>query len=354
MNIINVACPTFKTAESYGRLAGEIAGHLAGMGYHVNRIGGAGLVDGARFFPATGGLVMGYPTLFPGFGGLVNAGPKLALTMFESTQIPSEWIEPLNACNRIVVPARWLVEVFRQSGVESPVEVAPLGISNTFMVPKLRRFTTPFTFLAIGDRGYRKGWWHALRAFTNAFGKDTRYRLIIKARGGHADALAGISNPNIEVITDEYTDAQMLDLYHRSHVMVFPTCAEGFGFPPREFAATGGVALATDFGGTADDIEHWGIPIPYTLSEAWLNHHDWDEKKGQLGLWAEPDVDALADLMHHVASHYDEAYAPFGLRAAGYCLSHYTWKRTTQIIDRAWKKVLDDASHTRRETAVPA
>lgn len=351
MKTINVACPTFKTAESYGRLAGEIATYLAGMGYHVNRIGGAGLVDGARFMPVAGGLVMGYPTLYQGFGGLVNAGPKLALTMFESTQLPPNWAEPLNACSRVVVPAKWLVEVFRQSGVEVPVEVAPLGISNTFMVPKLRRFTTPFTFLTIGDRGYRKGWWHALRAFTNAFGKDMRYRLIIKARGGHTAALAGISNPNVEIITDEYSDAQMLELYHRSHVMLFPSCAEGFGFPPREFAATGGVALATDFGGTADDIEHWGIPIPYALTEAWENHDEW---KDHLGLWADPDVDALADLMHHVASHFDDAYASFGLRAAGYCLSHYTWKRCTQIIDRAWNKVLDDASNARRENAVPA
>jgi glycosyltransferase involved in cell wall biosynthesis len=334
-SIVNVCSPTFEWAESYGRLAEELSRGLAEKGIHVNKIGGQ-VEDGAHFLPAMGGFLLGYPTLYELFTPLANLGPRVALTMFESTGLPEGWAERLNKVSTITVPARWLVQVFRDNGITTPVEVVPLGISETFKKPQ-RRYAenSPFTFITFADRGWRKGWWHALRAFVGAFGHDMNYRLIIKVR--NAPALSPIQNPNVQVITDDYTDEQMVELYHQCHVMIAANCAEGFGFLPREFAATGGLALATNWGGTADDIEHWGIPVPYAIDKAWPDDPEW---WGKMGRWAEPDVDALAYQLRYVAENYS-AYQDFAVRAAGFVAANYRWSLYTKQMWSVWEQTVE-------------
>src|SRR5690606_12701591 len=120
----------------------------------------------------------------------------------------------------------------------------------------------------------------AAQAFNKAFGDDMRYRLILKSR---TDAVnVSISNPNIEIIAQDMSDEEMCQLYHRAHVMLFPTRGEGFGLPPREFAATGGLAMATNWGGTAENIDRWGIPIEHAMEPAYNTTSKW---AGTVGEW---------------------------------------------------------------------
>lgn len=351
MTVINLCSPTFKPAESYGRIALELGAEFARMELTVNQIGGQGL-DAPKtvFRPAIGGILLGYPTLWEFYTPLVHKGVRVAVTMFESTVLPQGWVERLNQADGVVVPATWLVDVFRQNGVTKPIRVAPLGISEVFCQPKRREVSDPFTFIAFADRGYRKGWFHAAQAFSQAFGKSIAYRLILKTRDAYLKKL--ITNPNIEVVTDEMDDKGLLELYHQCHVMLAPNCSEGFGFIPREFAASGGVAAATNRGGTADDLQWWGVPIPYTLDKAWLDDEKW---RGQLGQWAEPDVDGLARLMKHMVAQY-EVYQDAALRSAGYVASHYTWSRFAKQVYGFYQELAEArfGSDRQRENAVPA
>lgn len=347
MSIVNLCSPTFEAAESYGRIALELDKALTALGADVTPIGGYSPAQaGRRIKLATGGILLGYPTLWELYTPLVHHGPRLALTMFESTILPKGWVERLNQAAGVVVPAKWLVDVFKDNGINVPIRSIPLGISETFFKPKRRDMTQPFTFIAFADRGWRKGWWHATQAFVKAFGRDMNYRLILKVR--NAPQLS-ISNPNIEIIHDELDDAGLIELYHRCHVMVSANCAEGFGFLPREFAATGGLSLATNWGGTADAIEQWGVPIPYTLSPAWRDDQEW---YGNLGMWAEPDVEGLSHLMRHVASEYS-AYQDFAMRAAGYVSSHYRWSLMGQQVYGFWNALLEaryGSKHSGKDT----
>lgn len=352
MDIINICSPTWELAESYGRIAIELAQGLQSAETHVNRVG-ADVGDRPLFKPALGGIILGYPTIFDDFLPIVSNGPRIAITMFESTKLPDGWMKPLNEMDAVIVPSQWLVEVFRQNGITAPIHVVPLGISNTFKQVAQRDFTEkPFTFISIADRGWRKGWWHALRAFTKAFGKSMDVRLILKTRNKDVLSEAFKDCPNVEVIEGDYSDEEMVKLYHRSHVMLSSNCAEGFGFTPREFAATGGLALATNWGGTADDLNWWGVPIPYTMGIAWEDYPDW---RGKLGDWAEPDVDALASLMRYVVAHHS-AYEDFALRAAGYVVTHYRWALFVKQVHHIWKGVLEKryGSVSSGENTVPA
>ncbi|MCL4256634.1 MAG: hypothetical protein KJ043_22950 [Anaerolineae bacterium] len=344
MTILNICAPSFDPADSYGRIASELATYLSAQA-HVNRLALDGSGNGV-ISPAMGGILLGYPTLHQQFGGMVNAGPKIAITMFESTVLPEGWAEALNKCDAVIVPATFLVDIFKKAGVTTPIYVVPLGVSAEFMrytqrvnaefmhYPQWGKKTgEPFTFLTIGDRGIRKGWMEACTAFVRAFGNDMNYRLIIKARNPFP---FGIDNPNIEVITGDMTNAELAELYTRAHVMVFPTRGEGYGLPPREFVATGGLALVTNWGGTAEDIDSWAIPIPCTMETAWLGDDKW---YGKLGEWARPDVDALAGQMNFVQSLY-ESFEPFREMSADY-IQQQTWDVFSHRVFAIWRTVLE-------------
>ncbi len=326
--LINVASTNWHPADSYGRKARELCRWLTGQGYRVNRFGPGAPRQVIQ--PALGGILPGYPTLYEQFGEMLNRGPRVAVTAWESTQIPTGWADVLNTMDAVSVGSQFTADVLRDNGVGAPVEVHPLGVSSAFFDVKQRSRTEdePLTFMCFADRNYRKGWRTAFRAFKQAFGNDDRYRLLIKSRGR---SLSLSDETNVDILMADYSDAQMVELYHRCHVLLFPTHGEGFGLPPREFAATGGPVLATNWSGTADNIQHWGIPLPYRPGESWIN----DLKRAGLGQWAHVDDDVLADLMQHVAAHYG-VYANFGIRAAGYVRTHYRWSSFAESIERMW------------------
>lgn len=340
---VNVFTPDWNRAESYGRIANELYDHWTANGIAVNCIGDD--PPSNAIHPAFGGIVMAYPTNAHTYGPMAMIGPKVFLTMFESTQLPDGWAGVLNTGEAVIVPSHWLVDVFRKSGVRVPIHVIPLGVSEPFREPVARDpDRRPMRFLAIGDRGRRKGWHIAGWAFNKAFGDDPDYEMVFKCRPGSMPF--GISNPTMRLVAQEMTDTELADLYRSCDVMVFPTAGEGFGLPPREFAATDGVAIVTDFGGTADDIDRWGIPLTYHMIPAWKG----DEKLEGCGQWAEPDIEALADLMRAVADNRKQAFQRAQIMGA-WVRNKYQWSTFAEKVYAIWQKVSNanasnrDASH---------
>lgn len=342
MNAVTIACDNWDPLESSGQLAAALARCLAvNHGLHVNAMTGPrpreaiscpvarGLLERPRV-PVEGGIVLGYPPLFDQYGQAVAGGPRLAVTMFESTALPAGWTPALERCAAVVVPSPWLVEVFRAAGVTRPIHVIPLGVSTAYrFVPRPAR--RPFTFLVIAGAGLRKGWDVAVRAFAAAFGEDPAYRLVIKIRAGRR-LNARIMHPQVEVLAADLDDAGMQNLYAAVDAFVCPSRGEGFGLPPREAAATGLPVIATAWGGTADHIDEWGIPLDSSLTTAWPHHRD----HPRCGQWAEPDVGHLAALMQRVADHgNDEAEArQRSLRVT----SRYTWDRFAAGVWEVWRE----------------
>ncbi len=346
-DIVSIYAPSWDPYDSYGMIAGHLAKAADRRGWHVNAFQRHGQLRhethdetmrhliGQPIRPAFGGLMLGYPTEHASHGPLAMAGPRVAVTMFESTQLPPTWAGPLNRCEAVIVPSAWLVQVFRNSGVTVPIYVVPLGIDEVF-TPGERKRQVPYTFLANADRmdwNRRKGWDVAVCAFEVAFCNRSDVRLVFKAR--ERSKSVQFTNNNIVVVQADLTPAALNAFYHQADCMVFPTRGEGFGLPPREFAATGGLVLATAWGGTADDIDAWGVPIPYTLKEAW---HPNDEKHGP-GLWAEPDVDALAALMVQAATRPAD-WERHARQAAERVRALYRWDCFTDRVLDIWQQVV--------------
>lgn len=339
MNVVSVYSPTSDQCDSYGRLAQELSSGLRSLGYdHVNEFA----VDDEREAPSIvasfGGFLLGHPTNFHKYGQLPLLGPRIGVTMWESSELPPYWADNLNKCNAVIVPSEWLIPVFRRAGVTVPITVIPLGISSAYKYEE-RVKDRPFTFLVIGDRGFRKGRSRAIRAFYAAFGEDERYRLIVKGRKNQGFP-TNISNKNIIVVSDDLTDEGMALLYASCDALVFPTCGEGFGLPPREFAATGGISLATCWGGTADDIHSWGIPLDYTLVKAWQDNKGFKD----IGFWALTDEDVLVERMIEVSrlSYAERVF--LGVTFSRNVSELYKWEAFSQKCSEVWDSVSKGAA----------
>ena len=348
MQIVNVCAPgNLDYYDSYGLIACQLARHLAAMGVHPNALalGNAqhpnqppdvAAVTARPIQPALGGILLGYPSNYARYPALTQVGPRVALTMFESSKIPAGWVEPLNACDAVIVPSTFCREVFVRCGVTVPVHVIALGVGDIYRYQP-RHPVRPFTFLAFLDRGKRKGGAYALQAFLKAFGDNEDVRLLLKQR--KPKVAVTLTNPNIDLIQRDMTEDELYALYLESDCLVNPNMGEGWGLIPREFAATGGISLTTAWGGTADDLPLWGVPLPYTLVEA-----DWGDNptlKGQdLGMWALPDIEGVAATMRQVYEERD-AYRAFAREASARVRMLYSWRRFAQQVYDVWKGVAD-------------
>jgi glycosyltransferase involved in cell wall biosynthesis len=319
--------------ESYGLIALQLVKHLRALGVTVSAHG-PGMEAPTT---GSGGIVLGPPYSFAAQDQRLFAGPHIAVSMFESSRIPPSWLSPLNECDAVIVPSWFALDAFRQSGVTSPVHVIPLGAGEQYRYHQRAQAPTPLTFLAFLDRGERKGGQVALQAFLRAFGEDTNYRLILKGRAVGKAGQPGINftNPNIEVIQQDMDEQELLDLYYRADVLISAHKGEGFGLLPREFAATGGLALATDWSGTADALRQWGYPLPYTLTRAtWLQNNDW---AGQdLGQWAEVDSKEVAKVLRLVADYWLTYRAQLPRKAAA-VRALYSWHEFAKGVLSIWE-----------------
>jgi len=256
--------------------------------------------------------------------------PRLVgYTMFESTLMPKGKVNLINwYCDACIVPCTWCAETFRAQGVNVPVHVAKWGVDQNDYWPIDRSGRGgPYTFLWNGTPDYRKGWDLVYRAFWKAFGKSQDVRLVLHFR--HIpNGMGGVDDENVEMVVGLFDRPILRKMLAEADCFVFPSRGEGWGSPPREAAATGLPVIATNWGGLAEEIEDWALPLRVAkLVPAAYNN--WDA--GEIGEWAEPDLDHLIELMRWCFEHREEA-DELGGRAATWLASNATWERTARAV----------------------
>ena len=336
MTVLNLFALRYDPADSYGRIASELRTHLTRKGVQLNALSVEDTDEKPMLIKlAFGGLHLGYPETLDRFGALGQYGTRVTHTMFESTKLPDGWVERLNTRQGLSVPSKFVHDLMVTEGVRIPIEIHPLGVDVSTYRWTPRKRQKVFTVLAIADRGQRKGWHHAAFAFVKAFGNRSDVRLILKTR--KSGLRMTILNPNMYVMSEDLTEQELARLYQSCDVMIGASSGEGFGLPWREYAATGGLCLATNWSGLADDLNQWGVPIPVNrLVPAWEG-----EKFEGLGEWAEPDTDALAaelvrlrDLSLHDRNDIGRVFA-LNVRRL------YRWETFAAQLFRFWEGLAD-------------
>lgn len=260
-------------------------------------------------------------------------GRHWLITMTEGSALPEGWAEHINESqiDRIYVPCEANLRTFVEGGVTAPISLLPGGTDPEEFPLRNGGQARPYTFLALADRGSRKGWGEAWSAFYKAFGTPTDtpdVRLLVKARGDTNNVLNAIADgqiqdPRIQIERTEYND--MAALYAQADCFVIPARHEGWGMPQREAAMSGLPVIVQRVGGIDDGYtERWALICEQGTQEE--IPHGFSHIAGH---WRRANTEALAELMRRCYEAPEET-AQFGRNAAHWLRDNQTWDHTAK------------------------
>lgn len=250
---------------------------------------------------------------------------------WELADFPDEWIDAATLLQEIWVPSAFVQDAVSRK-VSIPVLRMPHAI-HLVTVPQITRlqFQLPIdrlVFLAMFDVlsfTERKNPLGVMEAFSRAFPDPKTAALVIKV--SHANQCPvevaqlrqqAAVHPNISILDQPMTRAEVTGLLSLSDVFVSLHRAEGFGLALAEAMWLGKPVIATNWSGNVDFMNaHNSALVDYRLVA--IPQDIGPYKAGQL--WAEPDLDQAAGWMQKLAS--DESFRmSLGAAARQYILDN--------------------------------
>lgn len=253
---------------------------------------------------------------------------KVANTMGETDKLGEGWVKACNRMDHIIVPNDFYYRVFSGSGVTKPVVTIPHGVDTKRFsyVNRSKSAKDPFTFGCIGYLNKRKGVFELIQAFHSEFDLDENVRLRLHTTDPELNFYKNLADPRIEITNQLWDFDEVVDFYHSLDAFVFPSKAEGIGYPPREAMSTGLPTILMDYSGL-EDIADWGFAIkPDGFT------HD-NPMKEQIGRWAKIDIQELMGAMRYVYENQDLA-KKVGRAAAVKMKKNYSWEScVTKLVE---------------------
>lgn len=262
---------------------------------------------------------------------------RMLYTMFESDELPQDWLEYLQFADKVLVPSKWCQEVFAKAGIEA--EVVPLGYNDKVFKYQPRPPREIFTFLHYNAFDVRKGFGEVLQAWELAFKPSDPVRLVLKTSKDYIPVpINKAAYPNIDVIQGQVDEKELAKICFEADAFVFPSRGEGFGITPLEAMATGLPTIVPDAHGITEYFD------PKYMREVKVGETCpalYDRYKGQsVGKMVICDVEDLAKQMRWIFEHQKEA-RKLGTAAADYA-QNWTYAKTAQrlrtIIDEIYSK----------------
>ena len=249
-------------------------------------------------------------------------------TMWEADRLPALWPERLNLARAVIVPSRFLVDVFRRSSVSVPVEVVAQGVDPEVYRYEDRPERDGLTTLMVGTVDERKHINEGIAAWKLAFENDPLARLIIKSRFQKGNY--SFDDPRITFFKDNEATRGIARWYREADVLL-ALGNEGFGLPLVEGMATGLPVIALDSEGQADICAEARDYLLAVAPAAWVPYKElyW----GPSGVQGVPGVEDVAERLRWVAAHRAEA-RDMGRAASEWVRKHRNvWRMGPSILE---------------------
>ena len=236
---------------------------------------------------------------------------KLMYAAWEESIYPKHWVEEVNQnLDGVIVTSSFVKRIFENSGIELPIFVGHLGIdeidSNKTYSLKSKK---AFKILHVSTLKERKGGDILLKSYFSTFTQEDEVVLIIKTTQNPDNTIQNIiskiSNsqklPEVEIIIDNLSDEEMVSLHKSCSIEVYPSRAEGFGFPQLASLYFCNPLVVTGYSGYMDFVgDHNAFLIDYKIEKA---------LKSDLGLigskWAEPNIEDTQKYLRYLYENRD-------------------------------------------------
>ena len=254
----------------------------------------------------------------------IEGKKTIFFTMWESTRLSHFQLQNLKKARVIIVPCEWNANTFSAQGIDSPIEVCPLGIDEAIFYV---RDSVPINECIFGAAGNshisgrtRKGLDEVIMAFQLAFPKQKDVRLKIKTLP--ESEIVDFRDSRIEISKTYLTQNQLAEWYSSLTCFVSAAKAEAWGLMQHQAMAIGRPVIACSYGGLSEFFDSTvGYCVDYTLKPS-------DERYSGLGLWAQPSMVSLVECMRRVYNNRQEAVRIGALAATR--AHNFTWLRSNR------------------------
>ncbi len=274
----------------------------------------------------------------------------IGYTVWETSKLHPTWTMACNRVNEVWVPCDWNMEVFKDSGVKTPLYKIPhaIDVPDLDSVPNFNIDgvgTNEYVFYSIFQWQERKNPYGLLSAYNAAFTGIEDVVLVLKTymqdHGGDRDQIVNMIKeyrkymtldhyPSIYVIVENMSHRDIMGLHKRGDCFVLMQRSEGWGLPHFEAAAVGNPVITPAYGGQSDFLNtENSYPVDYTLTPVdgmpWSPYYKGDQ------LWCEPDTAQAIDLMRYVYNNRDDAKTK-GAHARTDIQKNFTWDKIGDMV----------------------
>ena len=205
--------------------------------------------------------------------------PNVGFSVVETDRVHPHLVERSNHMDRVIVPTRFVRDVFHRAGVSCPIEVVPHGVDTGHFRPVAARQPLPggrrFNFLAVATHVERKNIAHLVRAFLEEFREREDVALFLLLRPEYHTTQNNVAleftewerrwaraSAPIYLWTGYITRDHLRDFYANADAYVMPS-NEGFGLTLLEAMASGTPVIGLGHGGVLDFVSgENGILVP--------------------------------------------------------------------------------------------
>lgn len=200
---------------------------------------------------------------------------KIAYVVFDSTRLPSWWVDSLNTSfDAVITTSKWGKKMIENSGVIIPVIFIPLSLDLSFYkTENLKRVSKrKFRFGSVSSFSFRKNIKQLVKCFIDCFGDSDDVELIIHAplNYGHIyeETLELIKQHNVRnviissEVLSEYNYASLINSFD---VYVLVSKGECYSITPRQAFALGKPAIISA-GHAHDEMIESGLFIPIKVA----------------------------------------------------------------------------------------
>lgn len=250
---------------------------------------------------------------------------KVGYHPWESTLLIDGWADIMNKCDEIWTPSPLIAEWYRKyNGITVPIYIYEHGV-DPIWTPVDRKVDGTFYFLHQGFEGIRKGGRDVMNAYRQEFSYTEPVEINLKLQSAGWAMGNGMLGNNFYNGTIPVKD--LIQLYHDSHVYVYPSWGEGFGLTPLQAMATAMPTITVPDWAPYSRFLNPNLNLDSKMSypphgeNAWLKCHPGQQFK--------PDFDSLRAAMREAYENY-EVYEASAHTRVDEIMQHYNWDRLTK------------------------